>query len=619
MDRTESGSRAGMRPTRHAWRAWVAGALAAIGLQCPATGEAAGCSVKMIELPVKMVGRRAIATVQINGTDAPLFVDSGAFFSFLTEAAAEQLHLSTHPLPRGMEIIGLAGRMEARATTVHRLGLLKSEFADVDFVVGGNEDVPGTMGVIGRNILSIADTEYDLAHGMIRFVFPSDACEKSSMAYWAGETPVSELDLIRVFGERTPEIKARIQVNGKTVKALFDTGATTVISLHAAQRVGVKPADMTPKDQEWGAGIGKVDSWIARIATVDIGGETITNNHLIVDDFDLPGDRDMLVGADFFLSHRVYVSKQQSKMYFTYNGGPVFALNLGEHADIAAADAAASAAGTMTADGFARRGEASLARGDFAGALADLDRACALEPADAGHFWARARVRIAMDKHDEALPDLDTALRLNPALAEARIMRVGLREASHQHELALADLATLDQSLAPQSDIRRGMALYYDGTNMPAQALVQWNLWLPAHKHDIAREGALNARCWDRVQLNMELDKALDDCDDAVDLDSKNASYLDSRAWVYLRLGKLQKSLSDFDRALAIDPAHAWSLYGRGQVNLALGKAERGQADLAQARQKRPGIDRDAKREGLPVAPPPLVAPAAASAATATL
>ena len=34
----------------------------------------------------------------------------------------------------------------------------------------------------------------------------------------------------------------------------------------------------------------------------------------------------MLAGADFFLSHRMFVSSTQHKLYFTYNGGPVFKL-----------------------------------------------------------------------------------------------------------------------------------------------------------------------------------------------------------------------------------------------------------------------------------------------------
>ena len=32
----------------------------------------------------------------------------------------------------------------------------------------------------------------------------------------------------------------------------------------------------------------------------------------------------MLIGADFFRAHHVYVARGQGKMYFTYLGGPVF-------------------------------------------------------------------------------------------------------------------------------------------------------------------------------------------------------------------------------------------------------------------------------------------------------
>ena len=33
---------------------------------------------------------------------------------------------------------------------------------------------------------------------------------------------------------------------------------------------------------------------------------------------------DMIIGADFFLAHRIYVARSQGKIYFTYKGGPVF-------------------------------------------------------------------------------------------------------------------------------------------------------------------------------------------------------------------------------------------------------------------------------------------------------
>ena len=605
--------------TRRARRGWLAAGLAALALQGLSASAAAACSLKYMEMPIRMVGSRAVAMLGIDGTQVPLVVDTGAFFSMLTPAAAEQLHLKTHPLPWGMRIQGLAGDAVAQVATVDRLELFKGEVPNVDFVVGGNEDASGTMGLVGRNILGLTDTEFDLAHGMIRLVIPSDDCEKSDMAYWAGGRQSTMLELLHAFRDPRPPLRALIRVNDKPVKALFDTGAMTLLSLRAAHLAGLKDADLKPKGKDYGIGTRSVDSWTARVAKVDFGGEAILNNELVVDDYDMQ-DNDMLVGIDFFLSHHVYVSKQQSKMYFTYEGGPVFARNKGTPADTAAADAAASAPAALTADALARRGEASLSRGNLASALADLDRACELAPADASYRWARARARLAMRDVPAARADIDKALELSPQLSEARITRARMREGAHERAAALEDLAVLDTQLPAPSDIRRGMALLYTGMRMPAQAIAQWNRWLPSHRNDIGRKAALNARCWSRVELGIDLDKALDDCDEAVDLDDRNASYLDSRAWVYLRLGKAKKAVADFDRSLEIDPKSAWSLYGRGQAQLALGQPDKAQADLAAARKVRPGIDAEAKRDGLPQAPgaPQAAASAPASSAAAS-
>jgi hypothetical protein len=35
---------------------------------------------------------------------------------------------------------------------------------------------------------------------------------------------------------------------------------------------------------------------------------------------------DLLLGADFFLSHRVYIASNPRGVYFTYSGGPLFNL-----------------------------------------------------------------------------------------------------------------------------------------------------------------------------------------------------------------------------------------------------------------------------------------------------
>ena len=584
-----------------AWHARISGAFIALGLLMPAYGTAA-CKLEAVEMPVTMVGMRAVATVGINGTEVPLTVDSGAFFSFLTDAAAQQLNLPVTHAPRGLRVYGLTGPVDARMTTVKQLKLLKGEIPNVDFIVGGNEPGSGTMGLLGRNLLSFTDTEYDLAHGMIRLMFPKGDCGGTNMAYWADKTPVSELALRRDAQSSQPAaIVATVQLNGEDIRVMFDTGATSVVSLAAARRAGVAEADLKSDGLIHGGGRGEAKAWIAPIRKITLDGEAIENSQLLVGDFH-DGDADMLIGIDFFLSHRIYVSKSQRRMFFTYNGGPVFALNAAAATESAASSAEDSAGADQPKDaaGYARRGAASAARRDFVHALADLDHACEMAPQVADFFTRRGQVHLALRQFPEALQDFGTALRLDPAQAEARLERAWLRANSGDREGALDDLQALDKTVAPQAHLRLDMAQLYSMLDRPDLALPQWNLWIPSHRKEVDLHRVLNARCWARAMLGVELDKALDDCDEALDRQPKNAAYFDSRAWVRLRRGELRDALSDYERSLKIRPDGAWSLYGRGIVRTRSGKVEQGLADIEAARKLLPSIDAEAGRYGLP-------------------
>lgn len=295
----------------------------ALVLLAPMTGHAA-CKVTSLEMPVKIVGNRAIATVSINGTEVPLLVDSGAFYSSLTEAAAKQLDLPTSPMPRGMTVQGLAGDVDARMTVVKELKLLKGELRNIEFMVSGNETQHEGLGLMGRNLLSFADTEYDLAHGMVRFMSPNEDCSDTMMAYWAGsDTSVSQLRLKAKRFDPTAAIEATGQLNGVDTEIMFDTGARTLLSKAAALRAGIAAADMMPAAPIRGAGRGEVRGWTAPLQKFELGSELILNSRVGIGEFDL-ANIDMLLGIDFFLSHRIYVAKSQRRIYFTYVGGKVF-------------------------------------------------------------------------------------------------------------------------------------------------------------------------------------------------------------------------------------------------------------------------------------------------------
>jgi len=561
----------------------------------------AACQLTQMEIPVRIVDHRPIATLRVNGAEVPMLVDSGAFFSMLSPATAEQLKLPLQYLPWGVQIEGYAGRIEAKRTRVEKLGLLKTELSNVEFIVGGNELGAGIMGVLGRNILAAADTEYDLAHGVVRLSFPKGDCGDINFAHWAGEAPVVVLPLARI-GHNDTAIRVEAMVNGRRIQALLDTGApSSALTLRAARRAGIEEGAMTPFGRVGGAGEGRGNSWLADVGLIELGGEKIAGNRLQIDD--VSGDSfGLLLGLDYFLSHRIYVSRRQDKVYLTWNGVPIFgpARATPEHYDAKYAALPADIS-EDNADALARRGAASLAAGKHEAALADLTRAIELAPDMAEYRYLRARVYLATQKLPGAKADLDEALRLDATHAQARFYRAALRMAMGDMPGMQADLAQLDQALPKSAHLRADMADLYASGDLVPEALKQYEFWLSTHATDVQQAKQLNNRCWLRMRLNIELPLALQDCKAAVDMDGGSPNNRDSLGWIYLRLNEAAQATKAFDAAIKLK-ALPMSLYGRGLAKARLNDSAAAELDFAAARKLRPQIDQEVRKLGFPLA-----------------
>lgn len=328
----------------------------------------------------------------------------------------------------------------------------------------------------------------------------------------------------------------------------------------------------------------------------------------------------MLLGADFFLSHHVYVARSQRAVYFTYNGGSVFNLvakSLDAPAvipaavdtpkpDVSKTDVAKTDVVEPTdAAGFSRRGEAYAGRRDYPAAMADLDRAVAMAPDNADYVYQRATVRLANGQVFLAMADIERTLKLRPGDTDALITRAQLRFVGHDRNAGLADLDAVAKSAPAAADIRLRLANLYEHGERPADAIAQYDLWIAAHPDDNRRPLALNGRCWSRGLLGRDLDKALNDCDTAHRIQPKNASTLDSRGLIHLRRREFDRAIADYDASLAIQPKGAWSLYGRGLAKSNSGDAAGGKADMAAALAINPKIAEIAGRYGLNPPPSP--------------
>ena len=587
---------------------------------CPVFASAKCQLNKVIELPITMSGMRPTFTAKINGADARFTLDSGAFYSMITSATAAQFQLRLRPGPYGLRVKGVGGSADTSLALVKVFTLAGIPLKDVEFLVGGSEIGGDSIGLMGQNLLEKFDVEYDFARGVVR-LFKAEDCKHTLLAYWTTpELALSMLDISPVTPSR-PHTTGTASINGAKITVVFDTGASnSVLTARAAARAGVKPDMAGVVDAGYASGIGrsKVKTYIAPFSSFKIGdGEEIKNARLRIADIDLD-EGDMLLGADFFLSHHVFVANSQHRLYLTYNGGPVFNLSKTvpagavADADAHAADVpadAAAVAGAHAADepadaaAYARRGAAFLGRRDFEHAIADFTRASEMNPNEAEYWYLRGMAHWQSQQPIPALSDFDRTLELNSNYLAARISRAQLRLGHKDIADAVADLDAADRIAAKQDDARFMLAHLYQQADLPAQGVAELDLWIANHPDDSKMIDALHGRCRLHAVQGEDLAKALRDCNAAYRLSDKSnpltAPILESRGLVRLRLGDYDKAIADYDESLKLAPNNAAAMYGRGVAKIRKQKTADGEADLARATALSSTVADEFKRHGI--------------------
>jgi tetratricopeptide (TPR) repeat protein/predicted aspartyl protease len=548
----------------------------------PAAAHAECTVEKFLEIPVTISQQRAVVTGKFNGKEARFILDSGAFYSTIARANALEYGLKPESLG-GARLKGIGGSTSLSVATAQNFEIAGQTVPRMEFGVGGSDT--GFAGLLGQNILGIADVEYDFIHGAARLM-RSKGCKDKGLAYWAAGNPVAVVPLEPMEQGQRHTI-GTVTVNGVKMKAMFDSGAPrSSLTLRAAKRIGVTPESegVTRDGFSRGLGTGQVRTWRARFTAIDIGGEAIRKPWINITEREST-DIDMIIGFDFFLSHRLYVDNASHRMFVSYAGGPMFGLDPKGAFDSsgAALDLTDAAGEPKDAAGYARRAGIASAARKYDAAILDLDKAVVLAPDDARYLFARGVAYLDNRQPLLGAADLDKAIALAPGDADIRLARAEVKLRSRDPDGAMTDLKAADQALAPSSDMRLRLGGMAASANDHDMAIANFDAWLKSHPEDSSRASALNGRCFSRAMLGKEIDKALDDCNAALRARPGIPAYLDSRALVWFRRGALDKALVDYDAAIAAQPRNGWSLYMRGTVKRRLGKVAEGDADRAAA------------------------------------
>jgi predicted aspartyl protease len=305
-------------------------------------GPVQACELAMIaELKVELLGNKPMVSSEINGQKVLMMIDTGAVANTILAAQARRLGLKGVYIDN-LRMVGVGGMSTASQATIADFKLGSIPVKDMEVLVAGEAQTlghPDLAGVIGASVFSKFDVDFDLAAGTIRMLKPID-CKAAEVVYWDFDHTVAPMTPV---DKDSPDFQTEVSLNGRKTKATLDTGATTsVVTLTAASAAGIGPRSpgVVPIGEAGGFGANTVEAWLARFDSFAIGDETIKNARLPIADLfqhskvattgsrvdrRVEGTPRMLLGADFFRSHRVLISNSQNRIYVAYKGGPVFA------------------------------------------------------------------------------------------------------------------------------------------------------------------------------------------------------------------------------------------------------------------------------------------------------
>ncbi|MEO8345381.1 MAG: retroviral-like aspartic protease family protein [Betaproteobacteria bacterium] len=305
---------------------------------CLHPASASNCKLARIaEWPVRVEHGHLIVDGAINGQKIAIMLDTGAPDTLLFRPAAERLGLMLRSTNARQFGVGGETKVEVAELDEFRIGdAVRTKWRV--YVVGARNFRADL--ILGEQFFRLVDIEFDLANDVVR-LFQARDCEGVSLAYWTtgvfGEVAMYPASV----GES--QVVVPVKINGETLPALFDSGAITIVDQGEAARLGVTPESpgVVRAGKIGGFGTLVSDAWIGNFKSFTIGNETINDVALPFSAFrkdaiytttgshvptKLMASFSMLLGLDFIRAHRMLVSHSQQKLYFTYNGGPVFEL-----------------------------------------------------------------------------------------------------------------------------------------------------------------------------------------------------------------------------------------------------------------------------------------------------
>ena len=265
---------------------------------------------------------------------------------------------------------------------------------------------------------------------------------------------------------------------------------------------------------------------------------------------------------------------------------------------------------------YASRGGLYKIKGDNSRAIQDFDQAIQLDPKNVAPYWGRGGAYESKGDHDRAIQDYNQAIELDPTFAFAYAGRGDAYRSKGEQERAIQDYdkaiqlnpinpkMSMPMSVVGASTTARGTTTVLSMTitrrsssirKMPTctETAVSLNrakaTWTVLSRTTTRRSSSMRKMptCTETAasltSSKGDLDRAIKDYDQAIQLDAKDALAYVLRGINYMTKGDSDRAVQDFDQAIQVDPKFTQAYVSRGFAYSSKGDHDRAIQDLDQA------------------------------------
>jgi len=198
-----------------------------------------------------------------------------------------------------------------------------------------------------------------------------------------------------------------------------------------------------------------------------------------------------------------------------------------------------------------------------------LDAAHAFKPSDTSVLADRARALVEIGRFDKALADIDKVIEQHPKDRLALMNKASIYHKMKDDQRAIAEM---DKAIALEAKPLGLIGIFSSFQNIFSTTGKQ------------EESTFYNNRAWFKL-ANGQIDSALEDCNQAIKINSSSSTAYDTRSLAYYLQGKYQLADQDLVSAIRCNNKDGAFYYHRTLTLMALGKATDAKAALARYRE----------------------------------